>query len=92
VVDSRDEPPSTDALLAAFAISICDVIAAQIGDTRTALMALDRKGLLSSSEWQQAKNEIPPEVVGRISQELQGEVQKRVLAILQGQSDQGTVQ
>jgi hypothetical protein len=51
--------PSTDALLGVFAASLCDVVAGQIMEVRSALMALEKKRLLSSSEFQQAKKRNP---------------------------------
>jgi ribosomal protein S1 len=73
----------SDSFMAAFAASLCDVVATQITEFRAVLMVLEKKGFLSISEFQQAKESIPPEAVRQISQEIQAEVRKRIAAQLQ---------
>ena len=66
-----------DDMLAAFAVSICDVIAAYIFETRSLVQGLEQKRLFSFSEWQQAKAGIAPESVSQLSEKLNAEVMRR---------------
>ena len=73
-----NQPSKDEALIMALATSLCDIIVTEIVEIRAIIHVLEKKGLLSSDEWQRAKSDIPPEVVRQISDTLQTEVKKRM--------------
>ena len=71
-------PDTNDAMFAALAASVCDVVAAYVLETRAIVHGLEQKSLFSFSEWQRAKAEIPAESVAQISEKLNAEMRKRM--------------
>jgi hypothetical protein len=65
------QPSEDEAMITALVTSLCQVIVTEIVEIRAIISVLEKKGLLSGDEWQQAKSDIPPEVVQQISDKVQ---------------------
>jgi hypothetical protein len=75
---SHPSPPPMEPVWIALAMSMCDILTTEIAKVQALVGLLEKKGLLSASEIQNAIHSIPPESVERISESLRKSMQERV--------------